>query len=72
VKMMEIEDVYVFALYGNGQFPRDMCFKTFGELDIISVLSLLIRSLDSTLHSYWKFSIAFIWAAWYVGLRAWL
>jgi hypothetical protein len=28
VKMKEIEDVYCFALYGNGQLSRDMCFKS--------------------------------------------
>jgi hypothetical protein len=27
VKMKEIEDVYFYALYGNGQLSREMCFK---------------------------------------------
>jgi hypothetical protein len=27
VKMKEIEDVYFFELYGNGQLSRDMCFN---------------------------------------------
>jgi hypothetical protein len=29
VKMKEMEDVYFFALYGNGLLSRDLCLNSF-------------------------------------------